>query len=283
MKTIIKWAALASTAVALLAAGAWVFLWLASERTVEETFDRPATKLVAAAGPEAVSRGAWLARTRGCTDCHGAGMQGRRFHDDPPLVTLWAPNVTRIAATYTDADLDRAIRHGVSRGGRGLFVMPSSTFSRLTDGETADLIAWLRTLPQAGSELPRTRLGGLGRLGVALGKFRSEPRLLATARLPSDLGAEHAWARHFVSSACSECHGPALEGSVDTGAPDLNVAGGYSSADFARLLRTGTASGGRRLGLMSEIAPDRYSGLSDSQIAAIHAYLRARAEAAPAT
>lgn len=283
MKTVVKWASLADVVLALVAAAGWIGLWAASEHARAETFPVPPVTLARAADPGAVARGAWIAGTRGCTDCHGADMQGTRFHDDPPVAVVWAPNVTRIATTYADADLVRSVRHGVDPSGRGLLIMPSSTYARLTDAETADLIAWLRSLPAAGPVRPQPRLGGVGRLGLAIGQFRPEPGLVAEAAsaLPPALGPQHAWARHFVSSACSECHGPALTGSEATHAPDLNVAAAYSSSDFVRLLRTGTASGGRRLGLMTQIAPGRYARLTDEQIGAIHAYLQARAEAAP--
>ncbi len=59
------------------------------------------------------------------------------------------------------------------------------------------------------------------------------------------------------------------------------MAAAYDPADFEKLLRTGVAAGDRRLGLMSASAPGRFNVLTTGEIAALHAYLRARAEAAP--
>jgi hypothetical protein len=43
------------------------------------------------------------------------------------------------------------------------------------------------------------------------------------------------------------------------------------------LLRTGKAAGGREVGLMSQEARHRLYALDDAEVAAIHAYLTARA------
>jgi hypothetical protein len=63
--------------------------------------------------------------------------------------------------------------------------------------------------------------------------------------------------------------------------PDLTIAGAYDPADFENLLRTGVAAGGRKLGLMTESAPGRFNALSHEEISALHAYLKARADARP--
>jgi mono/diheme cytochrome c family protein len=74
-----------------------------------------------------------------------------------------------------------------------------------------------------------------------------------------------------------ECHGPQLKGDGPAKAPDLAIAAAYDPSDFATLLRTGQAAGGRELGLMSASARIRFADLSDAEIAALHAYLKARA------
>jgi cytochrome c553 len=94
---------------------------------------------------------------------------------------------------------------------------------------------------------------------------------------PADAGPAHAAARHLAGIVCAECHGGDLSGNGwDSGAPDLAVVKGYSVAELTRLLRTGTASGGRKLGLMTRVSIDRLHRLSDAEIGAIHAYLTAR-------
>jgi hypothetical protein len=56
------------------------------------------------------------------------------------------------------------------------------------------------------------------------------------------------------------------------------IAASYDPADFERLLRTGKAAGNRELRLMSASSRIRFATLSDAEIAALHGYLKARAE-----
>lgn len=279
MKRVLRWAGYGLAGLAGVVAVSVGGAFAASEFMIRRPASAPFVKVAAAADPGAVARGRRLATLEGCVDCHGARLEGRLFHDEPALIRAFAPNLTLAAQRQSDAELERAIRQGVAADGRRLWIMPSSAFSRLTDAETADLIAFLRSQPPVGAPQPRLQVGPVGRIGILLGRFQSEPDLLKTAaaRRPlPDLGAEHAKGRALVR-ACVECHGSQLEGNPAMNAPDLMVAGAYSTAEFATLLRTGVATGGRRVGLMSQIAPERFHGLSDAEVSAVHGYLKARA------
>jgi mono/diheme cytochrome c family protein len=241
--------------------------------------DKPQTTLAAATDPGAVARGHRVATVSGCAGCHGDGLRGQLFEDEPGLLKAWGPNLTLVAAKASDADLDRAIRHGVGADGRRLWIMPSNAFAHLTDQESADLIAYIRSFAAGGEVQPRFKLAPMARLGVLLGKFHSEPDTIAAdARLMlADAGPAHARGRD-MARACVECHGAELKGGGFTGAPDLTIAAAYDDADFERLMRTGVAAGNRKVGLMSEIAPDRFNSWSSEEIAALHGYLKARAQ-----
>jgi cytochrome c553 len=157
--------------------------------------------------------------------------------------------------------------------------MPSEAFAALSDRETADLIAYLRTFPaKDGVERP-IHVGPLGRVGLLMGQIKPQPTVIAAKRdlEPVDLGAEYAQGRS-IARACVECHGRDLKGDAFVRSPDLAIAGAYELADFERLLRTGIAAGDRKVGLMTESAPVRFNALSHDEIAALHAYLKARAE-----
>lgn len=280
MKRVVKWVAYAVGGLVVVMVCAVVGAFAASEAMLRWPQARPASRLVAARDSGAAARGHRIATMQGCVDCHGANLQGKMFDDIPGVVRLYAPNLTRVVAKASDADLDRAIRHGVGSDGRPLWVMPSSAFAHLTDAETADLIAYLRTMPPAGAPQPRLQVGPLGRLGVLAGKFRSERAVIQAHEnrpLP-DAGAQFAQGR-ALARACVECHGPELKGVTGPlKTPDLMVAAAYEPADFERLLRTGVATGERHVGLMSEVAPVRFNVLSSTEIAALQAYLKARAD-----
>jgi len=279
MRRILKWAAYGLGGVIGLAATAAVAGLAASEVVLRLPAAKPAIATVASSGPDAVARGRRIAVVQGCTDCHGANLQGRMFDDLPGIVKLYAPNLTLVAAKQSDVNLDRAIRHGVGSDGRALWVMPSSTFAHLTDAETADLIAYLHSLPEQGPAQPRVQVGPIGRIGVLIGQFKSEPAIIKAHENPAlpDLGPQYAAGRQ-VARACVECHGPALKGSdavIKT--PDLTIAAAYDPEDFQRLLHTGVAAGGRQVGLMSASSRIRFASLTSTEVADLHAYLKARA------
>ncbi|MET1111338.1 MAG: c-type cytochrome [Allosphingosinicella sp.] len=224
-----------------------------------------------------------LARVLGCLSCHGEGLKGKLMFDAPGVARVFAPNITEIAAKASDQQLAAGIRQGIGHDGRGLFIMPSPMYSRLTDRETASLVAWIRTLPRAEGQTRGLSAGSLGRLGLVMGAFQAGPERVAEyrIRMPAALGPEHEPARHLAATACSECHGPALMGGSagpDEKAPDLQVAAGYDPAQFRTLMRTGRPPTGRDLGLMTTVSKQDFSHLTDAEIDSLHAYLAARAK-----
>ena len=281
MKRILRWIGLGFAAVATLVVFVGLGAFAASEAMVRWPQPKARVELVASHDAGAVMRGKRIATVYGCHDCHGAQLTGRLFFDEMPIGRLSGPNLSKALAHQSDADVARAIRRGVAADGRSLWIMPSQAFARLSDGETADLIAYLRTFPAREGQPDVKQFGPVGRIGVLLGKFKSSPQLLkAEADVqPVDLGPQYAEGRSLVR-ACTECHGRDLKGDDIAGAPDLTIAGAYDPEDFEKLLRTGVAAGNRKLGLMTEAAPGRFNAFSHEEIGALHAYLKARAEKA---
>ena len=279
MNRILKWAGYGLAGVAGACALAVGGAFAVSEAMIRWPVDKPQVTMAASTDPGAVARGRRVARLNGCHDCHGQQLEGLLFHDEMPIIKAWGPNLSRALAEQSDADFDRAVRHGVAADGRRLWIMPSSAFAHLSDQEMADLMAYLRTYKPTGETQPRFQVGPVGRLGVLLGQFKSEPDAIADngALKLEDLGPEHAVGRQ-VARACVECHGQMLEGGGILKTPNLNMVASYDPADFERLLRTGVAAGDRKLGLMSQAAPARFNVLSSQEIAALQAYLRARAQ-----
>lgn len=277
MKKALKWALGAVVGVAAVAAIGVVGVYAASEAIKNQHWPKMPVTIEAAHDAGATARGAQLAKVYGCHDCHGADLAGRLFHDEPGVARITAANLTLAVAHQSDADLARAIRTGVAADGRGLWVMPSSAFSELTDSEVADLIAYLRTFTPKGEPTAGLEPGPVGRLGVVLGKFQSEPQMLKAA-LPHafDAGPSLTEGRS-MTRACTECHGADLKGGGPLKTPDLTIAASYDLDGFKRLMRTGVAAGERRLPMMSPTAVTRFSGWDDAQLGALHAYLRERA------
>ena len=264
---------------ALLGAG-WV--WFASWREMDRAYAATSERLVRPTAAQ-LADAPRQARLLGCVSCHGEGLAGHLMFEEPGVATVWAPNLTEVAAQASDQQLARAIRQGIGADGRPLWIMPSPMYSRLSDAEVAALVAYIRALPRRGAATPSVSLGPLGRFGVAMGEFRPAPARIEEFRMrePYDVGAEHAAGRRLASIACAECHGPDLTGGnagPETVAPNLTIAGAYDPAQFRTLMRTGRAPHGRDLGLMGRVARADFAHLRDEEIDALYAYLRARAE-----
>jgi cytochrome c553 len=91
-------------------------------------------------------------------------------------------------------------------------------------------------------------------------------------------GEPHHLGAYLARTVCTECHGFDLRGDGSRRRPDLGIAAAYSLDAFARLMRTGKATGDRELPLMSRVARSRFASFTDDEIAALHGYLVARAK-----
>jgi cytochrome c553 len=270
-----------------LAFAAWIIVNATSSYILREKHPVAAETVRAAAGPAAIAEGRRLGRLYGCQSCHGEDLRGHAYNADPTRVRNHAPNLTRIAAHYTDAELAQAIRQGVRPTTRqALWDMPSAAFATLSDAELAQVLAFVRSAPVGGGAEPNDTPGLRGRLAILRGRAgdtvrgeRSAPILVAAARAqpPADLGPQYAQGRHIAATVCSECHGSDLRGDRREGGPDLAAVGGYDAAQFQRLLRTGVPPSGRDLGEMSEVARKDLHAFTDAEIAALYAYLKTRA------
>ena len=280
MMKFIRWGLIALTGLIVLA---FAVVYGGSEIIIRSKPETPMPTIVAASDPGAVARGAYIGRVSGCDGCHERNLQGGEWHSSGFWNSrLYTANLTRVVPRYTDSQLARAIRSGVRADGTKLWSMPSETWTTMTDAEVADVIAWLRTHPAAGPERPRESFGPLGRLKILLGLTKPIPDWVAVARTnPAfDAGSQYAYGRHLTVRVCSECHRSNLKGEPGW-TPDLLIAASYDLPGFTKFMRTGVAMDGKEKGLMSEVARENFSAFTDADIAAIHAYLTARAEAAP--
>jgi mono/diheme cytochrome c family protein len=274
MKRVLRWLA-GSIAVVLVLAVAGIFGM--SEYALRRAHEAPAESVRVVPDSATLARGAHIAVTRGCTGCHGPDLGGTVFHDEPNVARLVAPNLTAIRNDYSDADFVRLLRHGVRPNGEGVVVMPSSMYRNLSDEDLGAVIAYLRSVPAVSDSLPPTSVRILGRLGLALGKFQTEPERIAAANvepMPTPAAGDTVGTgRYIVMSTCAECHGLKLEGD-EMGTPGLSVVAAYSVEAFTTLMRTGKPVSGRDLDLMDDVARSRFAHFSDAEIAAMYAYLR---------
>lgn len=266
------------TLVAVVGMAAVVFGF--SEWRARRSYDVPRRALAALPTDAAsLDEGTRLVRVLGCASCHGPGLGGAVVAEARGMTRLVAPNLTRRVPTYTDAELARAIRHGVGRDGRGLWGMPVAAFIHLDDEDLRRVIASLRRLaPRDGLEAT-TRFGVADRWRLVTGNLRPPAATVdhGTTRLTAS-GDVVTRGRYLAHVACGECHGPTLRGGLEGKAPPLAIGAAYTDEAFRTLLRTGRTPGDRDLYLMDDTARERFAVLTDEEIDALHAYTRALAE-----
>ncbi len=262
----------------LLVAG--VVFYAASELIIRRDHHIPPVAIAVPHDAASVAEGARLATLLGCPSCHGNGKGTVWTPVDNWYGRIAPPAIARRLADYSDAEVARLIRHGVTKNGATLFVMPTWSERNLADDDLVRIIAWARTLrPAPDDSLVETRWGPKARWQMLTGELRQSAvaESVAPKSRPADSGG------YFTQALCAECHDLHADRSHDgETVPALApIAAAYGDADFHRLLRTGVAAGGRKLGLMTTIVGENLHALSDDEIAAIHRYLRAEAAKRP--
>lgn len=262
-----------------------------SERRMRRVYRIAATELPARSDSAALARGRHIADAIGkCAECHGEDFGGKVMSDDALLGRLVGVNLTRGRGgigDLTDADLERAIRHGIGPDGHPLLFMPAEAFQRMTDDDLAALIAYLRTLPPVDRAMPPSRPGPLARtLFLTVGYPLVPAELVAHDRprpaVPAGVSVEYGEYLATIGG-CRSCHGSELRGDGMPGAPDLTRTriASWTEGDFMRALRQGTRPDGSAIDplKMPWVATGR---MTDDEVRAVWAYARSLAPTAQA-
>lgn len=225
-----------------------------------------------------IAHGKRLTEVLDCTGCHGANLQGENMADKPEDGAMYSPNITLKVPTYTDAQLDRLIRHGEPKDGREFWFMQVESYQFLSDADFAALAAYLRTLKPAGKPLPPFKFNKVEYKDVEQGIMSDAQAQIPKFRdnQPVDMGPQHAWGRYMAKTTCTACHNNALQGWPNF-TPNLDIAGTYSKAELTRLLTTGEGKTKKDLGTMSKMGRKHFSHLTPREREAIVDYILARA------
>ena len=258
-----------------------------------------------ATDPAAVARGKYLFEASDCSGCHaGNGTSANPSGGlglDTPFGTFRAPNITPDKqygiGNWSQAEFQRALRMGVGKHGEYLFpVFPYTSFTRITDKDSADIYAYLMTLPPVNvpnkPHEAKAPFGWRSLLVFWRTLFFSE----GAQRPDATRSAE--WNRgdylvHAVGH-CSECHTPrnalgamkpSMAFSGNVGGPDGQNApnitsdvatgiGDWSVADIQNLLKTGMTPDSDLVGSGMKAVVRGTSKLTDEDRHAMAIYIK---------
>ena len=253
-------------------------------------YDVPVETIVIPMDQASIARGEHIMAINMCQHCHLDNLSGQTA-GAPAIVTLVVPNLTPgaggVGAINTDEDWVRAIRHGVGHDRRGLVLMPSGVFYYLSDDDLGALIAYLKSLPPVDNEQPKTDLGPIGRVMLALGQL--PPEIIPSVTMidhhaPRPIAPEQGITVEYgkyLATTCTLCHGSNLNGQTVREGPNVYIAlnltrggemVGWSQENFVTTMRTGIRPDGHPL---KDFMPWKYFGqMTDDELKAVWLYLQ---------
>ena len=250
---------------------------------------RRAPEMTAPNTPEALERGRYLAEAMaGCIACHspideskpgdfpqpGLEYAGRVFPPESGFPgKIVAPNITPDPETgigrWTDGEVARAIREGVSRDGRPLFpLMNYPAYRDLTDADVMSIVAYLRSRKPVRRDNGRTDLdfpvgmmirtvpqpldhspAGLPAAGVERGRAMLKLMLCGECHTPRDSRGNPIAGRELAGGNAFKGEWGTVYSANITSHPSAGI-GAYSNDDLKRVFREGRNRAGRELWVM---------------------------------
>jgi mono/diheme cytochrome c family protein len=236
-----------------------------------------------------------------------AFLGGGNLYTQKGFGTLWVPNISADADTgigrWKDDELLRALRDGVLPDESFMTpIMPFAAYQHLCDEDARAVVTYLRTVPGYHQAKPRedNRLGFMPKLmfKVVGVQMHNPVSGVAAPNRADKIDYGHYLVR---VAACSECHsltqkGPRPEsdplylagsdapfeeptlGKVYarnlTGDPETGL-GRYDAPAIKAAIRNGTRLDGKRMAPPMSVMVPHYSGMSDEDLDAVAAYIKA--------
>jgi mono/diheme cytochrome c family protein len=202
---------------ATLVVGLITFVVIRAERT----FDAPYPAIKASTDPKVIARGHYIVYGMAhCVNCHTpesqteavkAGAQppltgGRRFGG--PFGSIYSANLTPDVETgigrYTDAELARALRHGVRPDGRAL--LPFMQTKDFSDEDLIAVISFLRSQKPVRNETIGRDLNIVGKAILAFAIKPVGPSRPVLAHNPAEGSDQHGEYLATSVASCQACH-----------------------------------------------------------------------------
>ena len=267
---------------------AYVVIYVDVRRRIAKTYDVNAEPIHIKYDSASLALGKRLVNTRACTECHGKDLAGSELVDDFLIGTFATKNLTRgkggLPADFSVSDWVLAMKHGVRRDGKPLLVMPSHELSLMTETDMAAIIAYCSQIPPVDRE---SREFKIGPLGYVLSEFGLIPLLPAemtdhqikfAREIKRDVSAAYG---KYLSTICTNCHGPNLKGGKSPVPGGKYVAdisstgnpGKWTHEEFITALHTGVTPEGKKLN-PAEMPWTITKSFTEDELTALHMYLQ---------
>lgn len=234
-----------------------------------------------------LAHGNRLVSAKGCRDCHGEDLAGKVFIEDKPLGFLVAKNLTKgkggLSDEYNTSDWVLALKHGIRKDGKPLWVMPSYEYTLMSEEDLSAIISYTMSLPPIDREFPDQKLGVLGTVLSDLGKLDLLPAEMIdhNRQLVKEVKAEVSIDfGKYLSVGCQGCHRSNMKGGdpIAPGFPvvaDISPTGhlaNWTEAQFINTLRTGNTPEGKVLN-PGEMPWKMTAAYTDTELKALFLYL----------
>lgn len=290
MRKVLKWIGIVLGSLIGLLLVAGVILFFMGNARLNKVYDIPPSNLVLPTDEASLEYGKHRVDTL-CQGCHGDDLSGiDNWFDAPPIGTIDSANLTSgeggIGAEFTTEDYVRAIRHGIDREGKPIFMTAVPSTAHLSDEDLAAIIAYLKTIPPVDHQLDGRYFTPLAKIMLAagvLGQLPAEEVSHEVHVTAPERGVSVEYGKYLVdTNDCRICHGPELNGgpfpdpTITKISPNLTPGGevgSWSEEDFINTIRTGTTPSGHPLDPEFMPWPD-YALFYDDELKAIYAYLQ---------
>lgn len=290
MKKVFKWVGIVLGSLVGLILLTLVVLFLIGNARLNQTYDFPPSNITVPTDTASIEYGKHRAETL-CAGCHAADLSGiENWFNAPPIGTIDSSNLTAgeggIGRDFTTEDYVRAIRHGINREGKPIFMPAVLATAHLSDEDLGAIIAYLKTVPPVNHTTNSRNFTPVAKVMLAagiLGKLPVEAVSHATHVTAPERGVSLEYGEYLVNTNdCRVCHGQELAGgpfpdpTITKISPNLTPGGeliAWNEAQFINTLRTGVTPGGHAMD--PELMPWQvYSKFSDDELKAIYLYLQ---------
>jgi len=209
-----------------------------------------------------IQRGKHLADIKGCFDCHGGDLSGKAFLNEPGIGSIYASNITYgkggLSKDYNVQDWAKALRHGINKQGKSLWLMPSQEIATLSKTDLQAIISFCMIQPEKDHVLPENNIGPMMKVLAGLKKV---PLLTAELinhqqAIPDTISRKEGLALgKYLSVSCTGCHKSNLKGGAADipgmpAIPDITQSGNlkhWKFKDFQQVLQSGIKPDGKKI------------------------------------